>query len=95
MARRANASAAHSNTSRAGFHDSGSDYVVNMWGISDDSPRMPSSRRWHATDFVLASLVVVRVLLVGEPAQTYRAVAQTHSGPVVFRYFVSHVCRVY
>jgi hypothetical protein len=33
--------------------------------------------------------------VVDEAAQTYRAVAQTHSDPVVFRYFISHVCRVY
>jgi hypothetical protein len=49
-----------------------------MWGTSD-SPWIPSSRRWHyaTDDFALVSLVAVRVLVVGEPAQTYREVAQT------------------
>jgi hypothetical protein len=32
---------------------------------------------------------------VGEPTQAYRAVAQNHIGPVVFRYFDSPVSRVY
>jgi hypothetical protein len=53
------------------------------------------ARHWFCVVKLLAFLVAIRVPVVGEPAQTYRAVAQTHSDPVVFRNFASPVYRVY